>query len=95
MILYCDSFFSYFNTYRALGERDRLGMTECIRHNLFTTYPVNGDKPDAVIAHFKLTALVTPYNTVRITLPQTLPYIHSDLAIPNDSDAAKILLTGD
>ena len=46
----------------------RLGVTECVKHDLFIEYPVLYEKPDELVAQFKFTALLLPSgNTARIT----------------------------
>ena len=56
-------------TLRAGDEKQwRLGVTECVKHGLFTEYPVLYEKADAIIAHVKFTALLLPSgNVVRLT----------------------------
>ena len=55
-------------TLRAGDEKQwRLGVTECVKHGLFTEYPVLYEKADAIIAHVKFTALLLPSgNVVRL-----------------------------
>ena len=53
---------------RGLGDaRGRLGMSECIKHNLVVPYPVLFEKDGEFVAHFKFTALMMPSGTLRIT----------------------------
>lgn len=56
---------------RAGDERAwRMGVVECVKHNLFVEYPVLVEKPKDCIAHFKFTAMLLPSGkTVRITSP--------------------------
>lgn len=49
-------------------QRARMGVVECVKHELLTPYPVLFEKTGEIVAHFKLTALVTPTNTMRITM---------------------------
>jgi len=59
------------------GSRTRLGMKECINHDLFTTYPVLEEKEGDFVAHCKFTVLLTEEEgTQRITgglLPNCQP----------------------
>jgi len=71
------SFFSEVNqrfptmpfTLRAGDEKAwRLGVSECVKHNLFIEYPVLYEKPEEFVAQYKFTALMLPSgNTARIT----------------------------
>ena len=46
----------------------RLGVTECVKHDLFIEYPVLYEKADEFVAQYKFTALLLPSgNTARIT----------------------------
>jgi len=46
----------------------RLGVTECVKHDLFIEYPVLYEKPEEFVAQYKFTALMLPSgNTARIT----------------------------
>jgi|ERR1711865_138829 len=47
--------------------RARLGMKECLDHDLFTTYPVLEEKEGEFTAHMKFTVLMTDEGTQRIT----------------------------
>jgi len=50
------------------GSRTRLGMKECINHDLFTAYPVLEEKEGDFVAHAKFTVLMTEEDGVqRIT----------------------------
>jgi curved DNA binding protein len=55
------------------GSRARLGMKECINHDLFSTYPVLEEKEGDFVAHAKFTVLVGEEGVQRVTggfLPQ-------------------------
>ena len=56
-------------TLRAGDEKGwRLGVSECVKHDLFIEYPVLYEKPDEFVAQYKFTALLLPSgNTARIT----------------------------
>lgn len=47
--------------------RARLGMKECLEHELFTTYPVLEEKEGELVAHMKYTVLMTSEGVQRIT----------------------------
>jgi len=56
-------------TLRAGDERTwRMGVVECVKHDLFIEYPVLYEKPEEFVAQYKFTALLLPSgNTARIT----------------------------
>lgn len=56
-------------TLRALSDpkRSRMAMTEMLKHNLLTPYPVLYEKDDAIVARCSLTVLVTANQTVVVT----------------------------
>ncbi|KAJ8503689.1 hypothetical protein OPV22_004575 [Ensete ventricosum] len=62
---------------RALEEkRARLGLVECVNHDLLQPYPVLHEKPGDLVAHIKFTVLLMPNGSDRITshpLQQLLP----------------------
>ncbi|URE05024.1 Proliferation-associated protein 2G4 [Musa troglodytarum] len=62
---------------RALEEkRARLGLVECMNHDLLQPYPVLHEKPGDLVAHIKFTVLLMPNGSDRITshpLQQLLP----------------------
>ncbi|KAI9015567.1 Erbb3 binding protein 1 [Hyaloraphidium curvatum] len=81
---------------RALEDkRGRLGILECVQHNLLEPYPVYFDQSAAYVAQFKCTVLVPPNSTMplRITSCPPLPYVHSEFSILNDRDMGAILRT--
>jgi curved DNA binding protein len=45
----------------------KLGVRECVQHELLTPYPVLFERPDAVVAHVKFTVLLLPSGTAKIT----------------------------
>jgi len=45
----------------------RLGIPECVQHELLTMYPSLHEKSGALVAHFKCTVLLLPSGTVRVT----------------------------
>ncbi|WCJ28057.1 Methionine aminopeptidase 2-1 [Euphorbia peplus] len=53
---------------RALEEkRARLGLVECVNHDLLQPYPVLYEKPGDLVAHIKFTVLLMPNGSDRIT----------------------------
>ncbi|KAL6508047.1 ERBB-3 BINDING PROTEIN 1 [Orobanche gracilis] len=53
---------------RALEEkRARLGLVECMNHDLLQPYPVLHEKPGDLVAHIKFTVLLMPNGSDRIT----------------------------
>ncbi|XP_020235709.1 ERBB-3 BINDING PROTEIN 1 [Cajanus cajan] len=53
---------------RALEEkRARLGLVECVNHELLQPYPVLHEKPGDYVAHIKFTVLLMPNGSDRIT----------------------------
>ncbi|XP_072998231.1 ERBB-3 BINDING PROTEIN 1 [Typha latifolia] len=56
---------------RALEEkRARLGLVECVNHELLQPYPVLHEKPGDLVAHIKFTVLLMPNRLDRITSHQ-------------------------
>ncbi|XP_022966600.1 ERBB-3 BINDING PROTEIN 1-like isoform X2 [Cucurbita maxima] len=54
-------------TARALEEkRGRLGLVECVNHDLLQPYPVLHEKPGDYVAHIKFTVLLMPNGSDRI-----------------------------
>ncbi|XP_021744726.1 ERBB-3 BINDING PROTEIN 1 [Chenopodium quinoa] len=55
-------------TARALEEkRARLGLVECVNHDLLQPYPVLYEKPGDYVAHIKFTVLLMPNGSDRVT----------------------------
>ncbi|KAL4189772.1 hypothetical protein AMTRI_Chr08g208800 [Amborella trichopoda] len=55
-------------TARVLEEkRARLGLVECVNHELLQPYPVLHEKPGDLVAHIKFTVLLLPSGSDRIT----------------------------
>jgi len=69
-------------TLRAGDEKVwRMGVVECVKHDLFIEYPVLYEKPEEFVAQYKFTALLLPSgNTTRITAGPT-PDVSSEHAI--------------
>jgi len=80
-------------TLRALDEtRARLGITECLSHDLVHPYPVLYEKPGEFVAQFKFTVLVLPTGTSRLN-SHPLPYVSSERKI-EDAGINTLLQTG-
>eukprot|EP01118_Nematostelium_gracile_P005252 TRINITY_DN1647_c0_g1_i1.p1 TRINITY_DN1647_c0_g1~~TRINITY_DN1647_c0_g1_i1.p1 ORF type:complete len:395 (-),score=156.15 TRINITY_DN1647_c0_g1_i1:57-1241(-) len=80
-------------TLRALDEkRGRLGITECLKHDLVNPYPVLFEKQGEFVAQFKFTVLVLPSGTMKLNA-HALPYIQSNYKI-EDAGLNAILQTG-
>ncbi|KAI3906151.1 hypothetical protein MKW92_031492 [Papaver armeniacum] len=61
-------FFLFSPPRRALEEkRARLGLVECVNHELLQPYPVLHEKPGDLVAHIKFTVLLMPNGSDRIT----------------------------
>lgn len=55
-------------TARALEDkRARLGLVECVNHELLQPYPVLHEKPGELVAHIKFTVLLMPNGSDKIT----------------------------
>jgi len=80
-------------TLRALDEkRGRLGITECLKHDLVNPYPVLYEKQGEYVAQFKFTLLILPSGTLRLN-SHPLPYISSQFKI-EDAGINAILQMG-
>jgi len=73
-------------TLRAGDERKwKMGVVECVKHDLFTEYPVLFEKDDAFVAQYKFTGLLLPSgNAVRLTGAPP-PEAKSELAITEEA----------
>lgn len=58
----------------------RLGIVECVRHQLMQPYPCMFEKPGEYVAQFKFTVLVLPSGTLRLNA-HPLPFVTSDKKI--------------
>jgi len=75
---------------RALDEkRGKLGITECLKHDLVYPYPVLFEKAGEYVAQFKFTVLVTPNGTQRLNMAE-LPTAQSEHKI-NDPEIDTLL----
>ena len=85
-----DSLFAFFFFFKS-GQA-KLGMKECVDHDLLTPYPVLWEKEGDQVAHVKFTVLVMPNGTQRITAPtiDIDALCQSDKSLPEDLE--KILV---
>jgi len=83
-------------TIRAIEDEKavRMGVSECMRHDLLEPFQVLTEKPGELVAQFKMTVLLLPGGTKKITgLPFTqCPIVKSDYQIENE-DIKKLLST--
>ena len=52
---------------RNLANNARLGLVECVNHDLLQGYPVLHEKQSALVAQFKATVLLLPNGSDRVT----------------------------
>jgi len=78
-------------TIRALDEKQgRMGVVECVKHDLLHSYPVLAEKEGELVAHFKYTVLLLPSGTVKVTgVPLNTEMYESDKVV---SDEVKAIL---
>jgi len=74
-------------TLRAGDERAwRMGVVECVKHDLFIEYPVLYEKPEEFVAQYKFTALLLPSGNVsRITGAPGAPNATSELKVEDEA----------
>ena len=74
-------------TLRSLGKdhaQARMGVTECVNHDLLHPYPVLYEKDGEFVAHFKFTVLLLPSGNLKIT-GGTLPdNVRTEKSLPED-----------
>lgn len=78
-------------TLRALGDERgaRMGVRECVNHELLAPYPVLFERPGDQIAHVKFTVLLLPSGTVKIT-GLTLTdgeFVNNEVVLPEELQA--------
>ncbi|XP_020571748.1 ERBB-3 BINDING PROTEIN 1-like [Phalaenopsis equestris] len=79
---------------RALEEkRARLGLVECVNHDLLQPYPVLHEKPGDIVAHIKFTVLLMPNGSDRIT-HHPLQQLQTSKNIDNDPEIKTWLALG-
>ena len=81
-------------TIRVLDEKQsRLGVGECVKHDLLHSYPVLAERPGDAVAHFKYTVLLLPSGTAKITgLPVNVENFESEKQ-PTDEIKAILALS--
>merc|ERR1712137_1195861 len=71
---------------RALDDkRAKLGLKECVKHNLLAPYPILHERDGTFVAQFKFTVLVLPNGIQKLGGYDQLPYVRSDYSI-NDPE---------
>jgi len=72
----------------------RLGITECVKHDLMEPYPVYYEKEGEFVAEFKFTVLVMPNNTMKITgLPVDFEAYQTENSITDEATKALLALS--
>ncbi|TFJ88220.1 hypothetical protein NSK_000571 [Nannochloropsis salina CCMP1776] len=77
-------------TLRALEDEKqaRMGVVECLKHDLLHPYPVLMERPGDIVVHFKATILLLPSGTAKVTgLPYSTVGFVSDKELPEDIKA--------
>lgn len=71
---------------RAMDEKQgRMGVVECVKHELLHPYPVLVEKEGELVAHFKFTILLLPSGTVKVTgLPFNKDDFESDKVVTDE-----------
>jgi len=73
-------------------KTSRMGIVECVNHDLFEPYPVTYEKDGEFVAQFKFTVLVLPGSIQKLTAAP-LPYVSSAFSI-TDPKLTNILNMG-
>ncbi|CAN8075153.1 unnamed protein product [Agarophyton chilense] len=81
-------------TLRALSDakKARMAMTEMMKHNLVTPYPVLYEKDGAVIGRCSMTVLVTANNTLVVT-KTPMPPVECDKELKNEEVKALLAIS--
>ncbi|MQM05720.1 hypothetical protein Taro_038530 [Colocasia esculenta] len=80
--------------HRALEEkRARLGLVECVNHDLLQPYPVLHEKSGDFVAHIKFTVLLMPNGSDKITF-HPLQELRTDKTVDNDPEIKAWLALG-
>eukprot|EP01132_Coremiostelium_polycephalum_P007417 gene7417-9118_t len=75
-------------TLRAIKDQKsaKLGLEECLTHNLLSQFPVLHDKKGSQVVQFKTTVLVLPSGNQKIVGSElSLPFVKSDFAIQDQA----------
>jgi len=74
---------------RALDEKKaRLGINECIKHELVRSFPVVYEKDGEYVAQFKFTVLLLPNSIQKVNGPFALPFVQSQYNITDPAISA-------
>lgn len=73
-------------------KRAKLGLTECVSHDLVSPLPVLVEEKGEFVAQFKFTVLITPSGPIRLN-SHPLPYVSSEHKIV-DEELVKLLKAG-
>jgi len=97
------SFFSELNrrfptlcfTLRAFSDprTARLGVAECLKHNLLHVFPVLAERPQALVAQFKATVLILENETLVVTPLFAKPELYETEKTIEDADLKSLLET--
>jgi len=80
-------------TLRHFDEKlSRMGIIECVKHGLYTPYPVLVEKEGEYVAQFKFTVLVLP-SSIQKLIAAPLPYVSSEYSL-TDPNLSAILQMG-
>ncbi|KAI0563090.1 Metallopeptidase M24 [Gracilaria domingensis] len=81
-------------TLRALSDakKARMAMTEMMKHNLVTPYPVLYEKDGAVIGRCSMTVLITANNTIVVT-KTAMPPVECDKELRNEEVKALLAIS--
>ncbi|KAI9140298.1 peptidase M24, structural domain-containing protein [Paraphysoderma sedebokerense] len=72
------------------SARSKLGLNELLNHGILTLQPVLFSSTNSPVAQFKFTIACLPNcTTLRLTIPQEAPYVHSEFSL--DSELVKIV----
>jgi len=76
-------------TLRALEDeqRARMGVTECVRHELLQPYPVLYERTGEFVAHFKFTVLLLPSGTTKVTGLPLPDFVSSEAQVDEATQA--------
>ena len=65
----------------------KMGVTECVSHNLLSAYPVFNERDGAYVAHFKTTVLVMSSGTKKVTGQELDGYYVSEKGLDEENEA--------
>ena len=71
----------------------RLGIVECLNHELLHPYPVLREKAGDLVAHFKATVLLVPSGVDKITGIPVQEGLEAEPSKPLDADIVELLKT--